>query len=291
MIKVRVSQIFSPQVDDVVKAKKAIDDGTPFTEAVANFSTCPSKEAEGDLGWMPEENAQGLIGQAISESDVGKILGPIHSPYGYHILKVTEIELDMPDGPFTRETLMTEVNQELPEVHTLLFKKFQIGMPVAGYKPGETVNSVAEAHSKNVTEILALLNNEMGDQVVSLISPEDLKGKMNAGDSNLKILDIRERWEYDIAKFNGAEFITQETVESILGNLKPENEIVLVDWKGDRGPSFQKYLAERELLNVKTLEGGIDAWADRIDPSVARYEIDEEDDDYRYDDVFDDQPQ
>lgn len=288
MIKVRVSQIFSPQVEDVVAAKKALDDGTEFAAAVSQYSTCPSKEAQGDLGWMPEENAQGLLGQAVSEEDIGKILGPIHSPYGYHILKITEIELDMPDGPFTRDTLMTEVNQQLPEVHTLLFKKFHIGMPVGGYKPGETVHSVAEAHSKSVTEILALLNHEMGDRGMPIISPEDLKAKMNSADPNLKILDIRERWEYDIAKFEGAEFITRENCESILGSLKPTNEIVLIDWKGDRGPSFQKYLAQRGLHNTHTLAGGIDAWADRIDPSVARYEIDEEDEDYRYDDIFED---
>ena len=286
MIRVRASQIFTPQVEDAVAAKKALDAGTPFTEVVAKYSTCPSREAGGDLGWMPEENAEGLLGQAISREDIGKILGPIHSPYGYHILKITEIELNLPEGPFTESTSMVEVNRKLPEAHTLLFKKFHIGLPVNGYRPEETIGSLARSHGKSPIELLALLNREYADKQVATIEPEALKAKLDAGDPNLRLLDIRERWEYDIARFPGAVFIHPENVEEVLKDLTPDHEIILIDWKGDRSPSFQKWLAQRGLHNAKGISGGIDAWAQRVDTRMARYEIDEEDDDYRYQDIF-----
>jgi hypothetical protein len=62
---------------------------------------------------------------------------------------------------------------------------------------------------------------------------------------------------------------------------------VLIDWKGDRAPSFQKWLAERGFTDVKCLEGGIDAWSEKVNTHLARYDIDSEDDDYRYEDIFD----
>ena len=62
----------------------------------------------------------------------------------------------------------------------------------------------------------------------------------------------------------------------------------MVYWKNDRAPSFQKWLGGRGFTHVKYLEGGIDAWAEKIDTRLSRYDIDQEDDDYRYEDIFDD---
>ena len=56
MIRVRASQIFTHSKEDVVAAKKMLDSGSPFEEIVTRYSTCPSKENAGDLGWMPEDN-------------------------------------------------------------------------------------------------------------------------------------------------------------------------------------------------------------------------------------------
>ncbi|MFQ5481647.1 MAG: rhodanese-like domain-containing protein [Nitrospinaceae bacterium] len=286
MIQVRVSQIFTPDVEASVAAKKAIDGGTPFPEAVAKYSTCPSKTAGGDLGWMPEENAQGLLGKAITQDDVQKILGPIHSPYGYHLLMITEIQVDRPAGPFTPDSLMVEVNRKLPEVHTLLFKKFHVGLPVAGYKPGETISSIAKSHNQSTEEILALLNKEFAEGQAASITPEELDAKIQSGNTHLVLLDIREQWEHDIAPFEGATLVTRDNCEDLLNRLTPDKEVVLIDWKGDRSPSFQKWLGQRGFHDVKGIEGGIDAWAEKVNTHLARYDIDQEDDDYRYEDIL-----
>lgn len=286
MIRVRASQIFTHSVDDAVAAKKMLDEGKAFPEVVAQYSTCPSKENGGDLGWMPEDNASALMGD-ISEQDQGKILGPIHSPYGYHILQITEIEQDEEEIVFNPDTSMQEVNRVLPEAHTLLFKNFHIGMPVTGYKPEETIFTVCEQHGKKVGEVLALLNSEAGKKRVHFITPEELKQKMKNGEP-IALLDIREQWEHDIARLDEATFITRENCESVLSGLDPNQEIVVIDWNGDRTASFQKFLGQRGFTNVKGVEGGIDAWAQKVDTRMARYEIDEEDEDYRYEDIFDD---
>lgn len=286
MIRVRASQIFTHSIDDAVAAKKMLDEGRPFTEVVAQYSTCPSKQNGGDLGWMPEDSASALMGE-ISEQDQGKILGPIHSPYGYHILQITEIEVEQEEIVFNPDTSMQEVNRVLPEVHTLLFKKFHIGMPVTGYKPEETIFTVCEQHGKKVGEVLALLNSEARKNRVQFIKPEELREKMKNG-APIALLDIREQWERDIARIDEATFITRENCESVLSGLDPNQEVVVIDWKGDRTESFQKFLGQRGFTNVKGIEGGIDAWAQKVDTRMARYEIDEEDENYRYEDIFDD---
>ena len=160
MIQVRASQIFTHSMEDVVAAKKLLDSGTPFEEVVTRYSTCPSKENAGDLGWMPEGNLQTIMGQETSEADLGKIIGPVHSQYGYHILKISEIEVEKVEGPFNPELSLETANQIFPEVHTILFKEFHIGLPITPYKKEETIASLCQVQEKNVQEVINHLNKE-----------------------------------------------------------------------------------------------------------------------------------
>ena len=223
MLQIRASQVFTHSIEDAVAAKKALDADEPFNEVVQKYSTCPSKQQGGDLGWMPEEAALSLMGEKITKEEINKVIGPVHSEYGYHILKITEVAIESPDAK-------------------------QIDLAV--------------------------------------ITPEQLSGRLSSGESNLILLDLRESWEWDIAHIEGSQLITRENSESILSNLKKDAELILIDWKQDRSPSFVKWLLQQGFSYAKCLEGGIDAWSDKIDPSLARYEI-ESDDGYRYEDIID----
>ena len=285
MFRVRASQIFTHSLEDAVAAKKTLDSGTSFIEVVEKYSTCPSKKNAGDLGWMPDDSLQSLLGSEVKADDLGKIIGPIHSQYGYHILSISDIEVEKVAGNITAETKMKELNAQFPEVHSLLFSKFHIGLPVDGYSPEETVASVCKTHSKSEPEILNFLNSQFADKQVPMISPFELQEKLQSGTTNLVLLDIREKWERDIAGLEDAILITSENNQSVLSSLQDNQEIVLIDWKQDRSPSFQKWLMQRGLSNIKCLQGGIDAWAESVDTQMARYDIDE-DDGYRYEDII-----
>jgi adenylyltransferase/sulfurtransferase len=224
MVQIRASQVFTHSIEDAVAAKKALDADEPFNEVVKKYSTCPSKQQEGDLGWMPEEAALSLMGEKITKDETNKIIGPVHSEYGYHILLITEVKVE---------------NQDSQSVE------------------------------------------------LTVITPEALDNRLSSGGSNLILLDLRESWEWDIAHIEGSQLITRENSESILSNLKKDGELILIDWKQDRSPSFVKWLVQQGFSYAKCLEGGIDAWSDKIDPSLARYEI-ESDDGYRYEDIIDD---
>ena len=227
MVQIRASQVFTHSIEDAVAAKKALDADEPFNEVVEKYSTCPSKQQEGDLGWMPEEAALSLMGEKITNDEINKIIGPVHSEYGYHILLITEVKVETQD-------------------------------------------------SQSVD--------------LTVITPEALDNRLSSGGSNLILLDLRESWEWDIAHIEGSQLITRENSESILSNLKKDGELILIDWKQDRSPSFVKWLVQQGFSYAKCLEGGIDAWSDKIDPSLARYEI-ESDDGYRYEDIIEDGPE
>ena len=287
MIRVRASQIFTHSMEDVVAAKKLLDDGTSFEEMVTRYSTCPSKENAGDLGWMPEDNLQSIMGQEVSETDLGKIIGPVHSQYGYHILKISEIELEKIEGPFNAEISLESANKIFPEVHTLLFKEFHIGLPVTPYKKEETIASLCQVQGKNVQEVINHLNREFAEKNIAVMTCEELKQKIDSGNKPV-LLDIRESWERDISKIEGSHIVNSENNEHVMGTFEKDREIVLIDWKQDRSPSFQKWLNQRGFTNVKCLEGGIDLWSEKIETRQNRYDIDE-DDGYRYEDVIEEQ--
>ena len=284
MIQVRASQIFTHSMEDVVAAKKLLDSGTPFEEVVTRYSTCPSKENAGDLGWMPEGNLQTIMGQETSEADLGKIIVPVHSQYGYHILKISEIEVEKVEGPFNPELSLETANQIFPEVHTILFKEFHIGLPITPYKKEETIASLCQVQEKNVQEVINHLNKEFLEKNIAVITCEELKQRIDSGNKPV-LLDVRESWERDISKIEGSHIINSENNEHVLGTFEKDREIVLIDWKQDRSPSFQKWLNQRGYTDIKCLEGGIDLWSEKIDTRQNRYDIDE-DDGYRYEDII-----
>ena len=56
-----------------------------------------------------------------------------------------------------------------------------------------------------------------------------------------------------------------------VNELSTADEIVVHCKMGGRSAKAVRQLADRGFTNVKNLKGGILAWADRIDPSVAKY--------------------
>jgi adenylyltransferase/sulfurtransferase len=101
------------------------------------------------------------------------------------------------------------------------------------------------------------------------ITPKDLKSRLDKGDK-LVLVDVREPWEYAIAKLEGSILVPLATLQQSLGKLDRDAEIVAMP------PRDEKCGCDRALLQqgfgkVKNLIGGIDAWSTQVDPSVPRY--------------------
>ncbi|MEK6526703.1 MAG: rhodanese-like domain-containing protein [Nitrospirota bacterium] len=102
------------------------------------------------------------------------------------------------------------------------------------------------------------------------ITPRELKDRLDKGDK-LFILDVREPWEYSMAKIEGSVLIPLGTLPQSLDKLDRNTEIVAHCHHGMRSADAAGFLLQQGFTNVKNLVGGIDAWSIQVDSTVPRY--------------------
>ena len=88
---------------------------------------------------------------------------------------------------------------------------------------------------------------------------------------DLVLLDVREPREADIAHIDGARNIPLRELPGRLAELSGHGEIVTLCHHGPRSLKAREILRGAGFANVRSLAGGIDAWAREVDPEVPRY--------------------
>lgn len=101
------------------------------------------------------------------------------------------------------------------------------------------------------------------------IQPVALQRRIIA-DEQLWLLDVREGWEYELVHLPGSHLIPLSQLESRLSEIPSDQEIVAICHHGLRSEVATGIL-ERSGYRVSNLAGGVDAWAERVDPSLRRY--------------------
>jgi sulfur-carrier protein adenylyltransferase/sulfurtransferase len=109
-----------------------------------------------------------------------------------------------------------------------------------------------------------------GDESAYEITPEELKARMDRGDQ-LTIVDVREPHEYEISRLPNSRLIPLGQISSRMHELNSADEIVVHCKMGGRSAKAVKLLREAGFKKIKNLTGGIDLWAQKVDPSVPRY--------------------
>jgi molybdopterin/thiamine biosynthesis adenylyltransferase/rhodanese-related sulfurtransferase/molybdopterin converting factor small subunit len=102
------------------------------------------------------------------------------------------------------------------------------------------------------------------------IAPVDLKARIDRGE-DLVLLDVREPQEWNICRIDGARLIPVGTLPYALGELSTADEIVAYCRSGIRSRKAVQLLREAGFRKVQNLTGGINAWAESVDPSIPRY--------------------
>ena len=105
------------------------------------------------------------------------------------------------------------------------------------------------------------------------ITTAQLQARLAHGDE-LRLVDVREPWEAEIAAIAGSAVIPLAELD-----LDPLSHaaalagvpVVIVCHHGPRAERARSLLAGAGLVDVSVLAGGIDAWAREIDPTLARY--------------------
>jgi molybdopterin/thiamine biosynthesis adenylyltransferase/rhodanese-related sulfurtransferase len=111
---------------------------------------------------------------------------------------------------------------------------------------------------------------EDAEPPVPEISVEELQRKQQAGEKFV-LVDVREGYEYDIARIPGAVLIPLGELPSRMSELDSADEIVIHCKSGYRSAQAVRQLQAAGFGKLYNVEGGILAWAERIDSSVAKY--------------------
>ena len=101
------------------------------------------------------------------------------------------------------------------------------------------------------------------------ITPQELKERLDAGDRP-ELLDVREPWEFDPARIEGARLIPLSDLPNRSTELNPAAETVVICHHGSRSAYATRVLRQGGFRKVLNLEGGLDAYSS-VDEAVPRY--------------------
>ncbi len=99
---------------------------------------------------------------------------------------------------------------------------------------------------------------------------EDLSKLRRSGTPH-RIVDVREPWELEICAFDGSLNVPLEALPAHVDALPEDELLVVVCHYGMRSLHAVEWLRAYGFENAVNLDGGIDAWAREIDPSMAVY--------------------
>ena len=90
MARAEARHILVDTEEQCLALKKEIEAGRDFAEVARENSLCPSSRNGGDLGEFGPGQMVPEFDKAVFSSDVGVVIGPIKTQFGYHLLEVTK---------------------------------------------------------------------------------------------------------------------------------------------------------------------------------------------------------
>lgn len=102
------------------------------------------------------------------------------------------------------------------------------------------------------------------------VPPQEVKELLTNGGKPV-LLDVREQWEYDFNRIEGAIHIPLADLPQRYQELDRDSEIIAYCHMGVRSLKAAKFLKQQGIEKVRNLAGGIEAWSIQVDSAVPRY--------------------
>ena len=169
---------------------------------------------------------------------------------------------------------MREVLEVFPGAQRALFRRYHIGgCSSCGFQPDETLTQVCARNGNlDVAEVLAHIQSSHEQDAKVLISPKEL-AELLQKDKSVKLVDVRSREEFEAVHIEGSLLLSQGVMRELMASGSNTNPMVVVDHAGKNGLDAAAYFMGHGLQNVRCLRGGIDAWAQEVDPKLRRYKL------------------
>jgi adenylyltransferase/sulfurtransferase len=103
------------------------------------------------------------------------------------------------------------------------------------------------------------------------VTVQEMKRALDNPKLGIKILDVREPDEYEIAHIKGVPLLPMSVLQQRFTELDPNSQYYIHCKSGVRSMRALEFLREQGFKYLKSVKGGINAWADEVDHSVAKY--------------------
>ena len=178
------------------------------------------------------------------------------------------------------ETTMKQLQELMPGARRALLAKYHIGgCQSCGFDDSETIGEVCKRNEDlPVDDVLKHLSSSAEHDQKIQINPTDLKKELDQENTDIKLLDIRSREEFEAVKIPGSEIMTADLQQEALGKWGKETRTIIIDHTGDRSLDVAAFFIGHGLNRTVALAGGIDAYSKEVDPNIPRYRIEIEPD-------------
>jgi adenylyltransferase/sulfurtransferase len=103
------------------------------------------------------------------------------------------------------------------------------------------------------------------------VTVQEMKKALSDPALNIKVIDVREPDEYEIARVKGVPLVPLSTLPQKFTDLDPNQQYYIHCKAGVRSMKALLFLREQGFKYLKSVKGGISAWSDEIDPQVPKY--------------------
>jgi rhodanese-related sulfurtransferase len=172
------------------------------------------------------------------------------------------------------QSTMREVLEAYPGAQRALFRRYHIGgCSSCGFQPDETLEQLCQRNGGlKVNEVLAHIKTSHEEDARVFISPAQLSNWLKE-DASIRLLDVRTREEFEAVHIEGSMLLSQDMMREIMSDGSNGRLLVIIDHQGKQGLDAAAYFMGHGLQNVRCLRGGIDAWAQEVDPKLRRYKV------------------
>jgi rhodanese-related sulfurtransferase len=161
---------------------------------------------------------------------------------------------------------MEEILHAYPSANVGLFQRYHIGgCASCGYQPVDTLAAVCQTHNitDSMDDVIACIRGSRAVEVQLHIQPAEVAVALERG-ALVQLLDVRSPQEWEVAHIPGAQLLTVELTFEALDSRPKDTLVVVYSNQGRRSLEKASYFRAYGLSNVKSMDGGLEAWTKEI---------------------------
>jgi len=103
------------------------------------------------------------------------------------------------------------------------------------------------------------------------ITVAETKQRLESQPGAVELIDVREPFERELCSISGSRHIPMRQIPEQVSTLPKDRHLLIYCHHGGRSLRVTQFLRAQGFTQVTNVGGGIDAWAEQIEPGMKRY--------------------